>query len=77
MLSCAMLRHVALVRTAVLEEGSASIIRVTRIGEQIYVFSKGTLRPIMYSETLISCSRMCILGSIVQFLWSLNRPYFI
>jgi demethoxyubiquinone hydroxylase (CLK1/Coq7/Cat5 family) len=32
-LSSAMLRHVALVRTDVSEEHSASIIRVTRIGE--------------------------------------------
>jgi hypothetical protein len=33
MLSSGMLRHVAFVRTDVLEERSASIIRVTRIGE--------------------------------------------
>jgi hypothetical protein len=33
MLSSAMLRRVALVRTDVLEELSASFIRVTRIGE--------------------------------------------
>jgi hypothetical protein len=33
MASCALLRRVALVRTDVLEERSASIIRVTRIGE--------------------------------------------
>jgi hypothetical protein len=33
MLSSGMLRHVALVRTDVSEEISASIIRVTRIGE--------------------------------------------
>jgi hypothetical protein len=33
MASCGMLRHVALIRTDVSEERSASIIRVTRIGE--------------------------------------------
>jgi hypothetical protein len=33
MVSSGMLRRVALVRTDVPEEGSASIIRVTRIGE--------------------------------------------
>jgi hypothetical protein len=33
MASSGMLRHIALVRTDVLEELSASIIRVTRIGE--------------------------------------------
>jgi hypothetical protein len=33
MVPSGMLRHVALVRTDVLEELSASIIRVTRIGE--------------------------------------------
>jgi hypothetical protein len=33
MASCGMLRRVALVRTAVSEELSASFIRVTRIGE--------------------------------------------
>jgi hypothetical protein len=34
-----MLRHVALVRTDVLEELSASIIRVTRIGELVFLCS--------------------------------------
>jgi hypothetical protein len=33
MVSCGMLRHVALVRTDVSEEPSASFIRMTRIGE--------------------------------------------
>jgi hypothetical protein len=37
MLSSGMLRHVVLVRTDVLEEHIASIIRVTRIGEEIYL----------------------------------------
>jgi hypothetical protein len=39
MLSSGMLRHVALVRTDVSEEPSASFVRVTRIGESVASYS--------------------------------------
>jgi hypothetical protein len=53
MVSYGMLHHVALVRTDVSEEPSASFIRVTRIGE------------LMYAAKLPSVCRLLVTASVV------------
>jgi hypothetical protein len=58
MASYGMLRHVALVRTDVSEELSASFMRVTRIGEL-----GTTLAVTSNRRTLCSGEVMCLLGS--------------
>jgi hypothetical protein len=55
MVSCGMLRRVALVRTDVSEEPSASFIRVTRIGEIVTTLAATSNRR-MQRELVASCS---------------------
>jgi hypothetical protein len=61
MASCGMLRRVALVRTDVPEESSASFIRVTRIGTTVAVTSnRRTLRVFLRSGR-----RLLVTASVV------------
>jgi hypothetical protein len=53
MLSSEMLRHIALVRTDILEELIASIIRVTRIGEP------GTVLAITNNQSTMMIEAIC------------------
>jgi hypothetical protein len=55
MASSGMLRRVALVRTDVSEESSASFIRMTRIGEL------GTMLAVTRNRRIRGVSRICIL----------------
>jgi hypothetical protein len=59
MVSCGVLRRVALVRTDVSEELSATIIRVTRIGEL------GTLAVTSNRRTLRRVRRLLVTASVV------------
>jgi hypothetical protein len=59
MASSGMLRHVALVRTDVSEELSASVIRVTRIGEL------GTLAVTSNRHMLLGCLRRLLVTARV------------
>jgi hypothetical protein len=65
MLSCGTLRRVALVRTDVLEEISASIVKETRIGElhRLLVTTKFLSTPILVTLMMeaLSCSEMSAL----------------
>jgi hypothetical protein len=59
MVSSGMLRHVALVRTDVLEEPSASFIRMTRIGEL------GTTQAATSNRFLRSVRRLLVAACVV------------
>jgi hypothetical protein len=69
MLSSRMLDHVALVRTDVLEEHSASIIRVTRIGELVTTLAvtsnQRTLRRNSHIVFLCSTRQLLITANVV------------
>jgi hypothetical protein len=58
MVSSGLLRHVALVRTDVLEEPSASFITVTRIGE-LGTTQAATSNRRMQHVSVASCSLCC------------------
>jgi hypothetical protein len=58
MLSSGMLHHVALVRTDVSEELSASFIRVTRIGELGTTLAVTSIGRTL-ADTYIYCSLVC------------------
>jgi hypothetical protein len=53
MASSAMLRRVALVRTDVSEEPSASIIMVTRIGELVILVFVRSVRRLLVTATVL------------------------
>jgi hypothetical protein len=59
MVSSGMLLHVALVRTDVLEEPSASFIRVTRIGELGKTLAGTSNRRTLHAVFCVLC--MCVL----------------
>jgi hypothetical protein len=67
MASSGMLRHVALVRTNVLEELSASFIRVTRIGELVTSsFVPSSLILVTLMKEALSSSEMSVLTRATQ-----------
>jgi hypothetical protein len=81
MASSAMLRHVALVKTDVSEEFSASIIRVTRIGELgttlAVTSNRRTLRRNVISPILLPLMKEALSSSETSFLTRaarLNNP---
>jgi hypothetical protein len=56
MASSGMLRHVALVRTDVSEELSASFIRTARIGEQIHFVFLCSMRQLLVTANIVTSS---------------------